>query len=763
MIYSFKNLPETKTDVGGKAYMLAMMEQMGIRVPTGLILDEKPSESQFQEILKYFGPQFCVAVRSSATGEDSTEHSFAGQNSTFLFVKSENELKLAINNCFDSIYKESSKTYRKHFLGSSKEIPMNVVIQHMIDAKFAGVFFSKDPRNEDKGWLLEYIDGVGEDLVSGKRTPIQVHEDFVSKDLSKEQVLEIVNASDLLNKKYNNEFDIEWAIDDKGIVYLLQARPITAKNSITKIKKFAKDELKFLKDNFDKDTTWDGQTFAELSINPSTFSSEVWALSFKKNMAFDKALQKIGYLGFSNMPEDETILDNVFGKNYVNLSKLAPLYFGPMPYSIEPLPRPHLKFHLSKINFNTIFQTPKTVLKMITAGLSINSHRKELISEANKDLVQFSTKMDRPNNVNFYESWALEDLKKRLKKEEAVFASNTLVWPYVLISITETTIQTMHSLLANIFDDKKASELIRSWTGNGITTETYEMGRYFKKACAKKDHRGLFLEKYGHRGPGELDLISKRWIELGEEAFYDLSLEEYEKSKNNHTYINVEEEINAFKTFKKTLVLEEWLILKELLELREKWKMAILKPFAHFRFMLLEFSKRYEIPKDDIFWLSSDEIINFEKDSAIKLITQRKEKSNLFKNFNFSAVTSIKEIESVLSNENTNKDNLSGEGISPGLVKGEVLVIKDPNEWKNINWPTNPIVVAESTDPGWTPIFTKAKGIIVSKGGVLSHCAIVAREMGIPAVSGIINCQNKFKGGENVWLDGNNGTIRIIE
>lgn len=262
---------------------------------------------------------------------------------------------------------------------------------------------------------------------------------------------------------------------------------------------------------------------------------------------------------------------------------------------------------------------------------------------------------------------------------------------------------------------------------------------------------------------GELDLISKRWIELGEEAFYDLSIEEYEKGKNNHTYINVEEEINNFKTFKKTLVLEEWLILKDLLELREKWKMAILKPFTHFRFMLLEFAKRYNIAAEDIFWLSADEIFNFNQEQANELINIRKGKSNLFKNFNFSSVTSIQEIESVILDKDVKKDNLTGEGISPGLVKGEVLVIKDPNEWKNINWPANPIVVAESTDPGWTPIFTKAKGIIVSKGGVLSHCAIVAREMGIPAVSGIINCQNKFKGGENVWLDGNNGTIRIIE
>ncbi|OZG74143.1 phosphoenolpyruvate synthase [Hahella sp. CCB-MM4] len=762
MIYALSSLPEEKTGVGGKAYMLAMMTQMGIRVPEGFILDARPGQEELETINRNLGDNFCVAVRSSADGEDSKEHSFAGQNSTFLFIRTWKDLVNAINSCFDSILKESSSTYRKYFLGSAKAVPMNVVVQQMVDAKHAGVFFSKDPRNKEQGWLLEYINGVGEDLVSGKKTPKQIREGYYSEEITSEQIEEIVNVSLLLEAKFNQDFDIEWAIDGNNQVHLLQARPITAKNSISQIKKVGLEELERLKQQYSKDTTWDGQIFAELSINPSTFSTELWRDSFKKNAAFDKALQKIGYLGFRDVKDGESILDNIFGKNYVNLTKLAPLFFGPMPYSIEPLPRPHLKFHISKINLKTLIYTPKTVFNMISTGLSVNTHRREFINLASKDLVSFSTVMDRPNDLEFYRSWGDEELRSRLLKEMAVFTRDTMVWPFVLISLTETTIQTLQSLLADIFDDHKASELIKQWTGNGVRTETYEMGRYFKKACAKPELRGMFLEKYGHRGPGELDMVSKRWIELGEDAFYDLSVEEYEKSKNNHTFIDVEKEVSQFKTFKKTLVLEEWKLLKELLELREKWKMAILKPFAHLRYILMEFGRRYELCPDDIFWLNSQEIVNFDRASHLPLIQQRKNKSRLLKNFNFSSVTSIQEIENVLNNRQKNSDNFKGEGISPGLVKGEILVINDPNKWKNIQWPANPIVVAESTDPGWTPIFTKAKGIIVSKGGVLSHCAIVAREMGIPAVSGIINCHNMFKGGENVWLDGNDGTIHII-
>lgn len=764
MIYSFSNLPKEKTQVGGKAYMLAMMTQLGIRVPDGLILDARPSIEDFECIKNFLGESFSVAVRSSATGEDSKENSFAGQNSTFLYVSNLDNLKIAIENCFDSINKSSSKAYRKHFLGSDKEIPMNVVIQHMIDPMYAGVFFSKDPRNTQEGWLLEYIDGVGEDLVSGAKTPFSISQKKqFDHNLDAKIVSEIVNFAKSVEQNYQDDFDIEWAIDKRGVVYLLQARPITAKKSVTNLKQFAHLELDKLKKKFSKDTTWDGQTFAELSICPTAFSTELWQKSFIKGNSFDKALKEIGYLGFDNIENpNESILDNIFGKNYINLNKLAPLYFGPMPYSIEPLPSPHLKFKLNKISLNMILSTPKTILKMLSAGLTVNSHRKEIIALATKALVEFSTTMDRPMNPEIYNDWTLEELLLRLEKEQNVFTKDTLTWSYVLIAVTETTIQTLQAILASIYDTEKASHLIRDWTGKGVKTETFEMGHYFRKACAKPELRVMFLEKYGHRGPGELDLSSKRWIEFGNDSFYDLSLEEYESYKNKHTFNDVEKEISEIKSFKKALVLDEWKILKSLLELREKWKMNLLKPFAHIRYALLEIQKRYDLKDGEIFWLKMEEIKKF-KIEYQELAQKRMKESDFFKNYNFSAVTSLAEIEDVLEGRISAKNNLTGTGISPGMIKGEILIIKNPNDIKNIDWPINPIIVTQSTDPGWTPVFMKAKGIIVEKGGVLSHCAIVAREMGIPAVSGIINCHNNFKGGEHVWLNGNNGTISIIK
>ncbi|MFG1492823.1 PEP/pyruvate-binding domain-containing protein [Halobacteriovorax sp. ZH4_bin.1] len=763
MLYYFKDLPEEKKEVGGKAYMLAMMAQMGIVVPDGIILDALPTKDELAEIFKFArAGEYSLAVRSSATGEDSKENSFAGQNSTFLYVSNDTDLEHAIENCFNSIHKESSKAYRKYFLGSDKEVPMNVVVQRMIDPSYSGVYFSKDPRGKFETWMLEYIDGVGEDLVSGKRTPIILSEEnFESEHITEKQVKEIVAFANLVEDKYQDDFDIEWAIDKAGKVYLLQARPITAKASITNLKKLAHDELERLSSLFSDDTVWDGQTFAEWTVSPTTLTTQIWSESFKRDQAFDKALRKLGYVGFDG---NESIMDEVFGRNYINLSKLGQMYFGPIPYSIEPIPRPHLKFHFSKITPKVLFCTPQTMWRMLKVGLSINTHRQEVIDEASKELLEITTISKRPNDPTIYKDWSEEEINNRLSKEMTIFSNRTLEWPYILISLTETTIQTLISLLKSIYTEQEADQMIKKWSGAGINSETYNMGLYFKKACAKPNTRSLFLARYGHRGPGELDLSAKRWSEIGDDAFYDYPIEKYVQDKNSHAFIDVEAEIMAMKSFKKTLILEEWKILKQLLELREKWKMAILRPYAHIRFLALEKARRLQLEdENDIFFLSKEEILSFES-SMLELIKDRKERAQMFKNFNFSTVTSLQEIKAVIDGEEESSTNdLVGEGLSSGVVRGKIVVVNNPASWKEIDWPQNAIVVAQSTDPGWTPVFTKASGIIVERGGVLSHCAIVAREMGIPAVSGIKQCHLKFKGGEDVFVDGNTGSIKLMQ
>jgi pyruvate,water dikinase len=103
---------------------------------------------------------------------------------------------------------------------------------------------------------------------------------------------------------------------------------------------------------------------------------------------------------------------------------------------------------------------------------------------------------------------------------------------------------------------------------------------------------------------------------------------------------------------------------------------------------------------------------------------------------------------------------LIGVPISPGVVQGRVKVFRHAADKQLL---PGEILVARATDPGWTPLFINARGIILEIGGALQHGAVVAREYGIPCVSGLDDATSKLKDGQLVEVDGSNGVVRILE
>ena len=102
-----------------------------------------------------------------------------------------------------------------------------------------------------------------------------------------------------------------------------------------------------------------------------------------------------------------------------------------------------------------------------------------------------------------------------------------------------------------------------------------------------------------------------------------------------------------------------------------------------------------------------------------------------------------------------------GLGGSPGSAEGSVFVITDPTQFPD--FPQGAILVARTTNPAWTPLFYHAAGVITESGGPLSHGAVTARELGIPAVMGIRNACHRLKNGQRVRIDGRNGTVEVLD
>jgi len=764
-MYKFKDITKDHSYLGGKGFALGLMKNAGFPVPDGLILTEIPeSDQQWAGILSWWkelgSPK--LAVRSSAVGEDSSETSFAGQNSTFLNVESESGLKKAVNNCFQSMFKQSSSMYREHFLKEkASDAKMNVVIQEMVDPKYSGVFFSVDPRSNEKGWIAEAIEGLGEDLVSGKKTPHH----FEEKKTCTTQLFnlqDVVKTGLAVRDFFGLEIDMEWAIDQKGNFRVLQARPVTALSGKSEEKRLIDEELKRLKATHAPDTIWDGNTFAEWSGPPSELTFSVWSEAFARKHAFSKALKKLGYLGIENEIQNEThsLLEKIFGRAYVNISMMAPLYFGPIPYRLEYDHSPKLKFDFGKMTFKTFVLTPFTMARMVGVSFRLSTERQKWLSECARELALFHDKSFRLKDVTYYCNHTDERLFDSFKREVTNFYDEHLVWPLVLVSLIESTTQSLKALLKGVLPADEIEKTMNHWLGIGLHTVTMEMNMNYSEASLNSNLRSEFLAQFGHRGPGELELSNPRWMELGDNAFIKMSRSD--KKIHAEGAVSVEKEIQSLNTYKKQVIEKEWALLREMLELREKWKMNLLSPYSHIRYSALEIARRNNLG-DLIFWMTWQEILN--KDFDLKRAAHRKNSAMLSKSIYLPGIVDLKGLESILTKTTETKTNntLVGEALSPGLVFGEIRVVTDPEKVDMSSWPENTVLVAESTDPGWTGLFLKSKAVIVEKGGVLSHCAIVAREMNLPAISGIRQCHLRFKDGDKIWVDGNNGRVTLAK
>lgn len=265
---SIKNLAEVSrkdiNSVGGKAASLGELMEESIPVPPGFVITtdafkEGMTESLKKEILETFDRLGAgrVAVRSSATMEDSTTASWAGQLETYLNTTREDLIE-AVKKCWESIGSERAVEYvKKHDIGKDRRA-VAVVVQAMVDSDISGVLFTVNPVSQKRDELvIEAIYGLGELLVQGAVTPENLIVDRRGKVISREssrqhkQLVyknganreegvipkrEVVNGQLLgrlvkvaleVEAHYDNiPQDIEWAVEN-GKLYIVQSRPVT--------------------------------------------------------------------------------------------------------------------------------------------------------------------------------------------------------------------------------------------------------------------------------------------------------------------------------------------------------------------------------------------------------------------------------------------------------------------------------------------------------------------------------------------------------
>ena len=226
------------TDFGGKAYGLNKLNQLNVTVPKAFAINQEfinkildgdnESIQELNDMLKKFQNNTKFAVRSSASNEDGTEKSFAGMYDSVLNVSADMESIInAIKKVNDSRISDRIQTYNND---TSK---MNIVLQEMVNSKMAGVCFTNAiDFNGDEVIYIEYVEGLGEGLVSGKKTAkslVVSLKDFTYR--SEEDVHnwfdDLIKQLKTITEETKEALDIEWCIDDENNAYFVQARPIT--------------------------------------------------------------------------------------------------------------------------------------------------------------------------------------------------------------------------------------------------------------------------------------------------------------------------------------------------------------------------------------------------------------------------------------------------------------------------------------------------------------------------------------------------------
>ncbi len=299
----------------------------------------------------------------------------------------------------------------------------------------------------------------------------------------------------------------------------------------------------------------------------------------------------------------------------------------------------------------------------------------------------------------------------------------------------------------------------------------------FGLRCANE----LKLESYSYREhPHRLYQLIRDYLIAKDAPLFDLeAIEQRERDLRRTAERQVNEKLSQSHSWLPRRWLFRWVLSNTRLGVRnrENMRFARTRIYGILRRMLRSVGQQLADQgilddREDTFYLTIDEVWSYVKGTAVTtdlrgLASFRKTEYEAYRNETapppadrFETCDLPYHGNSVAAGEATSASNgsLSGIGCCPGVVRGTVQVVNDPVSESGFE---GDILVAERTDPGWVPLYPAFSGILVERGSVLSHSAIVAREMGIPTIVGIAGLTRQIKSGQRVVMDGHNGRVQI--
>ncbi|WP_426752312.1 rifamycin-inactivating phosphotransferase [Myxococcus sp. Y35] len=760
--------------------------------------------------LSQLGAQAAYAVRSSATAEDLPTASFAGQQDTYLNVVGPAAILQHVSRCWASLFTERAVTYRLRNGFDHRKVRMAVVVQQMVIPQAAGILFTADPVTSNrKVASVEASFGLGEALVSGLvnadvykvRDGEVVSRAIATKQLAihaspaggtQEQAIEperqgqpaltdaqVVRLAQLgrrIEAHFGCPQDIEWCLVD-GDFQFVQSRPITTLFPIPAAgdpenhvyvsvghQQMMTDAMKPLGISLFQLTAGrpmyeaGGRLFVDVTrglASPAIRPGLVEGLG-KSDPLIRDALQAILERGdfIRSLPDE--------GPGG------APAGGAPAPIETDPAIVAELIRHsqnsIAALKRDIRTKSGSALLDFILAD--IQELKRLLFDPRSLQVIMAAIEAT---------WWLNEQLQSWLGEKNA---ADTLTQ-----SVPHNVTSEMGLALLDVADVIRPHPEVVAFLQHIDDEGFLDALATLPGGREARDAIQAYLDKYGMRCVGEIDITKPRWSErpstlvplilgniknfepgAGKRRFEQGRQEAWKKEQE------LLERLRALPDGERKAEETKRMIdrVRTFIGYREYPKYGMVSRYFVYKQALMEEAERLVQArvlreKEDIFFLTFQEIHDVVRTNQVddSLVRQRKDAFRSYQALTPPRVlTSDGEvIAGAYRRDDVPAGALVGLPVSAGTVEGRARVILDMAE---ANLEAGDILVTAYTDPSWTPLFVAIKGLVTEVGGLMTHGAVIAREYGLPAVVGVEHATQRIRDGQRIRVHGTDGYIELL-
>lgn len=763
------------------------------------------------DAVRRLGGPGSYAVRSSATAEDLPSASFAGQHDTYLNVVGASAVLEHVSRCWASLFTERAAAYRARNGIDHRRAEMAVVVQRMVRPLASGVLFTADPvTGNRKVATVEATFALGEALVSGtadadvyrvrdgrvvdrtvatKRVAVHASPGGGTRAqpvegarqaepvLTDRQAVELVATGRRIESHFGCPQDVEWCLDDDG-VQVVQSRPVTTLFPVPE----ADDE---------RARVYVSVGHGQMMTGPMTpLGISLWQLTSPAPMRvaggrlYVDATARLSspatraatleVIGRSD-PLTRDALETVLARGFLasgdggDPAVPPPGRSGPEPIDSDPAVVTRLveRERASVAELQRVIRTRSgpALFELILADLE--ELRALLFDRQGHQAVM----------AGFEATWWLNDrLEEWLGEQDPAGVLS--------LSVPGNVTAEMGLALLDVADAIRPHGAVVDFL-RGVDGDEFldHLAAVEPGGEAARDAIVAYLDTYGMRCVGEIDIARPRWSERPS-ALVPVLLSNVENFGPGERERRVEQGRQRARQKEREL-LERLRALPDGAEKAERTKRTIdrLRAFIGYReYPKYGMVRRYFVYKqallaeaerlvqdgvlrtvDDIFFLTFHELHDVVRTGQADhdLVRRRREDFRSFGDLSPPRVlTSEGEaLDGAYRRDDVPAGALVGLAVSPGTVEGRARVVLDMAE---ADLGPGDILVTPHTDPSWSPLFVTVAGLVTEVGGLMTHGSVIAREYGIVAVVGVDHATRRVRDGQRIRVDGTRGWVEII-